>query len=741
MGRFGEGISRRTLLVGGGAGVGLALAWSLWPRSYRPNLSAGPGETIVNAFLKIGRDGRVIVALPQAELGQGVSTALPQILADELGADWGNVGVEPAPISPLYANQLLAGELADGATLDALGSVGGWAAHEIATREALMLTGGSTSVRAFEPRMREAGAAARALLSMAAARRQDADWRDLDTHDGFVWRGEERIAFGDLAEDAAARTPPRTLLMRGGNAHRLVGLTVPRLDGPAKVDGSATFAGDVRLPGMVYASVRSPPAGGRLVRADTAAARRLPETLHVFEQPGWVGAAAINSWAADRAVAALNAHFRVPSGLTTTASIEAALDAALERGEAERVHSRGDGNAALTGAGPSAVYHVGLAPSAPPETLTATARVSGDRLEVWAPTQAPGLARAAAARAIGFADSQVTLYPMLFVGGGYGRKLEMDAITQAASMAQQLGRPVQLAWSRLQDIQHDRPRPAAAARLDARFGQAGTIAAWRARIAAPAAMRETAERIGLGAHLFVGARAPVAGAVPPYAIAAIGVDQVVADIGLATGIWRSQAHSHTAFFTESFIDELARTFALEPLSFRMQMLGANPRLARVLATATALGGWDGGPPGSGMGIAAVSAFGSHIATLVEIEVGAGQQVRVLRAVCAVDCGRIVHPEIVKQQIEGGLIHGITAAIGPRLEIDNGLPTARTLGDLRLPTLATSPEVTVELIDSQEPPGGVTELAVPTAAPAIGNALHALTGQRLRRLPFVLGSGQ
>jgi isoquinoline 1-oxidoreductase beta subunit len=241
--------------------------------------------------------------------------------------------------------------------------------------------------------------------------------------------------------------------------------------------------------------------------------------------------------------------------------------------------------------------------------------------------------------------------------------------------------------------------------------------------------------------LFGGARAPSDGSIPSYPIQNVAISHVPADIGIPTGQWRSNALSYTAFFNESFVDELARGFGLEPLSFRIQMLGGNPRLARCLTTATALGGWDGGPPGSGMGLAALSAYGSHIATLVEVEVGEAQRVRVLRAVCAVDCGRVVNPELVRQQIEGGLIHGIAAAIGPELVIEQGLPLARTLGDLQLPMLANSPQVTVEILPSEDDPGGITELAVPTAAPAIANALHALTGERVRRLPLRIGSGR
>jgi isoquinoline 1-oxidoreductase beta subunit len=231
---------------------------------------------------------------------------------------------------------------------------------------------------------------------------------------------------------------------------------------------------------------------------------------------------------------------------------------------------------------------------------------------------------------------------------------------------------------------------------------------------------------------------PVAGAVPPYAIPAVVVDYLPAETGLSVGGWRSGAHSYSAFFTESFMDELARLSAVEPLSFRMQMLGDNPRLARCLTTAATIGGWDGGPPGGSMGIACHSAFGSHIATLVEVEVTAEQRIRVLRAVCAVDCGRIVNPDIVKQQVEGGLVFGIAAATGEAIGFENGRPNLRGLHQFGFPVLAGSPEVSVELLESEDEPGGATELAVPTAAPAVANALHALTGRRLRALPLRVG---
>jgi isoquinoline 1-oxidoreductase beta subunit len=738
MARGGEtkGISRRTLLISGGAGAGLILAWALWPRSFEHNLRAGEGEQAFNAFLKIGNDGRVLVAVPQAELGQGSWTALAQIVADELGADWRTVGVEPAPIGPLYANRLLAigeddGSLAGGARR--------WRAQRFEGGEAAILTAGSTSVRAFEKPLREAGAGARALLMKAAAARWGVEWETLDSAGGFVSDGARKLAFAELAEAAATEMLPEHLPIRAGIDNRLTGQALPRLDSPSKVDGSAPFAGDIRLPDMVYASVRAGPTeDSRLAGWSKSKGLAVPGVFGAIDAPGWVACVGTDWWAANRGVEALEPVWDVPHAPVSSESIDSALIGALERDEGRRVYSRGDLADAFEGGNVlRGHYSAGPAPNAPLETLTATARLGGDRLEIWAPTQAPGLARAAAARVTGLGESQVALYPTL-AGGGYGRKLETRAIEQAAMVAVRTKRPVQLSWSRLEESVQDGFRAPARAQLLARLDTGGIVLGWQARIAAPDTGAQLAGRLRGGGAAMAAIGDPTAGAVPPYAIPAVAVDYLSAQTGIRVGGWRSGAHSCTAFFTESFMDELARISGVEPLSFRMQMLGDNPRLARCLTTAATLGGWDGGVPGSSMGIACHSAFGSHIAVLVEVEVTAAQDVRVLRAVCAVDCGRVVNPDLVRQQIEGGLVFGIAAATGREIGFERGRPDAYGFGHFGFPILAGSPDVTVELLESEEESGGATELGVPVAAPAIANALHALTGKRLRSLPLRVG---
>jgi isoquinoline 1-oxidoreductase beta subunit len=725
-----RGLSRRALLVGGGAGLGLLLAWNVWPRHYAPNLRADENESVFGAFLKIGSDGRVTVAVPQAELGQGVYTSLPQILADELGADWRTIAVEPASVGPLYANPLLAGDagLLERARRWAEGTSGGALA---------MATGGSTSIRAFEAPLREAGAGARALLMKAAAARWNVPWERLDTAQGFVTDGPRKLSFAELAEAAAGEEMPEMLPYRSGPLNRLSGQSLPRLDLPSKVDGTARFAADVRLPGMLYASVRSAPPGGTVARADKRAALAIGGVVGAYRAESWVGAIGTSWWAANRGLEAMKPVFGVQGGWPTSASIDGALAEGVAGGEASRVAEWGDAEAALQGAEiVRARYRAAPAPSAALETLTATARLEGGRLEIWAPAQAPGLARAAAARAAGLPEASVTLYPML-IGGGYGRKLEVRAIEQAVALAREAKRPVQLVYSRAEEATQDSFRAPAAAELSASLGPGGVVLGWQARIAAPDGAGALAERLGGHRGAFPNEE-PAAGAVPPYAIPSVAVDHLPVELGIATGAWRSGAHGYTAFFTESFVDELARKAGLDPFSFRMQMLGRNPRLARVLSTAAALGGWDGGMPGSRMGIACHSAFGSFAATLVEVEVGADQRVRVLRAAAAVDCGRVVNPDIVKQQIEGGILFAVGAATGSPVHFADGRPDKVSLRSLGLPTLVNSPEVTVEVMPSEEPPGGVTELGVPSVAPAIANALFAATGQRLRSLPLVVG---
>jgi isoquinoline 1-oxidoreductase beta subunit len=730
-----KGIDRRTLLIGGGVGAGLLLGWELWPRDYPPNVATAPGETLINAFLKIDTAGRVIVVVPQAEMGQGIWTALPQALADELGADWRQVAVEPAPINPLYANRLIAGDYEEARVPSFLRGIGRWAAERWARDHALMMTAGSSSVRAFELPFREAGAFARALLCMAAGKRLGADWRACDTQAGFVVRGDDRFRFGELAAEAAGFTPPQKAPLRKPGEGEISGTSVPRVDLPAKIDGTARFAGDVRLPNMLFASVRHGPLGDtKLVSQDMAAADRVWGVTGIVRGPDWVAALANNWWAAEHALDKLRPRFATTGALPDDAAIGHALDAALQA-EAKAIATIGKPAPLLSGPGLiEAVYEVPLQAHATIEPLVATARPDGDRLEIWMPTQAPGLARAAIARATGIAASRIILYPTL-IGGGFGRKLENDAAIQAATLALQAKRPVQLMWSRGEEMRRGRHGPPAKAQLTARLGAQGQIAALRAKIAAPATTGEAIDRL-VGSHGGSGVEsAAVEGALPSYAIPAVAIEHAPTDIGIETGVWRAAAHAYTAFFIESFIDELAALTSQEALAYRIALLAHAPRLARCLSRAAAGGGWSGEAQ-SGEGLACHSAFGSHIAVYAEAS-NDGGRIKVTRMVAAVDAGRLINPDIVRQQIESGLIWGLAATMGDAVGFTRGLPDQPNFDGLALPRLRDMPEIEVELITSNEAPGGVAELAVPVAAPAIANAIFSATGKRLRRLPLRL----
>lgn len=738
IGGISDRINRRTLLIGGGAGVGLFVAWAIWPRRYLPNLTVVPGETAFGAWLKIGEDGHVTVAVPQAEHGQGVYTTMPQIVADELGADWRTVGVEPAPLNPLYANDLGAGELFEGV----FAGVPEGLKRSHAARTALVLTAGSSSIRNFEGDLRQAGAAGRVLLCKAAARRWGVAWEACSTQGGFVLHGQQKLRFGALAAAAADEQLPETLPLRDGAIGRLSGQSLPRIDVPSKVDGSANFAGDIRLPDMVFAAIRQGPVGdSRLVKINRKAAERIRGVLAVIEAERSVAVVANNWWAANRALDALIPRFETRGALINSDSIDSALNAALA-GPGQRMAAQGDLAAVFKGAQVvTADYRVGLAVHAPLETMTATARLDAGRLELWLPTQAPGRARAAAAAAIGISEESVIVHPML-IGGSFGANLEHLVAEQAAVLAKQMKRPVQLVWSRYEDLLHDRFRPPAAARLTARLGPNGSIMGWLTKIAAPNTGRALADRLSVGDPAVRAALAlqgegdpyAVAGALPFYRFPNYAIDHHPADIGVPTGHWRSGAHSYTAFFTECFLDELAHVAGTEPLSFRVSIT-AEPRLVRCLSTAAALGGWEGGVPGSAQGIACHSFRGSHIAVLAEAHFEDGQRPVVDRLVAAVDCGRQINPDIVRQQIEGGLVFGMAAALGGSTGFTENVADARRLGDLSLPRLADCPDITIEMIRSEAAPGGVAELAVPPVAPAIANALQASAGFRLRRLPF------
>ena len=750
-------LTRRGFFFGMGAGGALIAAWALTPRRYAAPLKAGPGEYAFDAWLKIGTDGVVSVAVPDLEMGQGITTLLPQVVALELGADWRQVAVEPAPVSGAYANSVLAAAwaplwlpllsgLAD--TPDSL------LARRFAEREAFTATADGTALAAHEAAARGAAAGARALLAQAAAAKWGAAWEECEAQGGFILHGKNRAAFGELVEAAATYTPPHPPVLRASAPRERPGdfppgapLPFPRLDLPSKIDGSYAFAGDVRLPDMVFAAIRHGPIGqAKLGKYDRTAAQAVVGLLDVVAGPGWLAAAASNWWAAEHALGLIAPGFTAKAK-PDSAGIAQAFETALRSGSADRITTLGDPDAILAGkADLTAHYTIAPALHASLETATATARIENGRCEVWLASQAPQAAREAVARALDLSLSDVTLYP-LPAGGSFDARLEHDHAVEAALIARAIKRPVQLIWSRWQEHLATRPRAPAAAQLSARTASDGSLAALGIKVAMPSAARE------FGARLFDGRSAfdalelqdesdalTAGGFTPPYQIPNLLVEHVPVQTKLPTGRLRGNSHGIGAFLTETFIDELAQAARREPLSYRMALLGAQPRLAACLQRAATLADWGGGSGGSGQGLACwkmtLGDAEGHIA-LVASARRDERGIRVDKLTAVADIGRIVNLDIARQQIEGGLLFGLGLATGSSTAYAKGLPLTGRLGLLGLPLLADCPQIVTEFIDSEAALFDPGELGAIIAPPAIANALASAGSVRLHNLPLTM----
>ncbi len=696
-------LDRRTLLIGGGAGVGLVVGFALWPRRLGSDLPAERGEQAFGNYIKIGRDGRITVAVPQIETGQGIWTALPQIVADELGAAWDTVAVEPAPLTAAYANRLAEDE--------------GWP-------EDIRITAGSTSVRAYEQPLREAAATARTMLIGAAADRLNLTDEECDTAEGMIICGARTFTFGELAEEAASRSPPRNPALRTSGKARLVGQPLQRLDAPAKSDGSFRFAGDVRHQGMLFASVRKAPPGGKLRSFSREAVKGAPGVRHLAARDTWVAVVADSWWAAERA---LKASAPVFSGDRSPADVRPIFEKALADGDANEWFSRGDYEDSVSGSRPlAATYYAAPSQHLGLEPVTATARPGGTSVEIWTPAQAPGLARDMMGGAL--------LYPMA-AGEPAGRAMEPDAAMIAAELAREMKRPIQVTLSQSASQNHDRPSPGALARMTALPGAGGLTAAWQMRVATSDGLGSALARLtGQDVSGKLG-KTSMEGAILPYSIPNARIEAIPTALPFTGGYMRGSPQREFAFFTESFIDELARAAGMEPLAFRMSMLGGDARLARCLQGAARLAQWDGGGRGSTMGIAGCSAFGSHIGLVATASIDDGQRVKVHRLVAAVDCGHVVNPGLVRQQIEAGMIWALAQATVPSPEWISGMPRARPLGGIALPRIGDTPDIVVQIIPSSEAAGGVSGLGTTVLAPAVANAIFSGTGKRMRALPF------
>ena len=727
--------TRRAVIASGGLlGGGLVLGVAGF--TFAPNrLSVGRRESKGGAdparlttWVQIAPDGTVTALVPHCEMGQGAHTALAMMLAEELDADWSRVRVQEAPAEGAFANGYLAR-----AFVPALASVPSflergvdYGTFKLTELIGLQVTGGSSSVRGTGHHgMRVAGAAAKAMLVEAAARRWSVDPAQCKASASRVVHDASgrSAAYGELAAEAARLDPPVHPRLKTRDEWSIVGRATPRLDIPSKVDGSASFGIDVALPDMLYATIAAAPVfGAKLTAVDASAVADLPGVKKVVQLEDAVAVVADGYWRALKALRALAPSFGdAGHGAVTSEGIFDTIRASLDGEPGENVFASGDAAAALDGAPAllEAEYRVPFLAHATMEPMNATARVADGRCELWTGVQDPLSARKVAARAADLDPEQVVVHNQQ-LGGGFGRRLPgaLDFVEQAVRIAVQMApAAVKLIWSREEDLQHDYYRPAVIGRFRGAVAADGAPRAWVAKFSGEAS--EGAARI-------------------PYAVA----DQDIRSVSDAThvrrGAWRSVAHSQHGFFTESFIDELAHAAGADPFEYRRKLLGGSPRHRAVLEKAAELADWGSAAPaaGVGRGVALVESFGSIVAEIAEVEVS-GERIRVRRVWAVIDCGDVINPDTAAAQIEGGIVFGMSAALWSEITIREGRVAQTNFGDYPLPKLADAPEIAVEFIRSGAPLGGLGEPGVPPIAPAIANAVFAATGKRLRTLPLRL----
>ncbi|MCC5861387.1 MAG: xanthine dehydrogenase family protein molybdopterin-binding subunit [Gammaproteobacteria bacterium] len=717
---------RKVLLSGLAVGGGLVVAAALRPSQDVPRAEARLGREdarMLTTWLRIGHDDSVMVVVPYCEMGQGVFTALPMLAAEELGADFSRVSVMHAPAAPEFVSgQVLLTFLEQGSGYTP-GNLTRRPLRAVSRRASrlfdVMFTGASTTVRNGWVTFREAGAAARTLLIAEAAARWQVPEEECDSRDGRIWHAasERSLRFGELVDGAAARRAPARPVLRDPAEFRLIGRSLPRLDIPDKTAGRAEFGGDVRPPGLKHAALATAAyPDARLVDFDAQTTREMPGVHAVIPLEDAVAVVADSWWEARRAAQALTVRFRAADGaVADTAAAEQRIRDALDSGRRSRRLRRGDPKAALADAARrlEAEYIVPHLAHACMEPMNATAWVHDGRCELWIPTQAPMRARSEAARVSGVRARDVAVHTTL-LGGGFGRRAEIDVVSQAVAIAREVPYPVQLLWDREQDLQRGFYRPLVICRMQGGVDERGMPVAWTQVFNAD---NQSVDLM-------------------PYAVPNALAQRVRVDDALPWGWWRSVDHSQHAFFTESMIDELAALGGQDPVALRRALLPADSRLQGVLERVAEASNWGGSlPSGHGRGVAISACFGSYIAQVAEVSIGPEGRLRVHRIDCALDCGQMVNPDTVRAQVEGGILFGLSAALREEITLRDGAVVQANFDGYPLLGLAESPEIHVHLLTSREPPGGVGEPPTPPVAPAVANALYAASGRRVRRLPF------
>ncbi len=751
---------RNILLSAVGIGGALLVGWGVMPQ--RSRLGAGElmlpkdGDVALNGWIKIAADGAVVLAMPRSEMGQGVHTALAMLVAEELDLPLTQVRIAPSGLDKIYGNVAMFvaslpfhpkdGEPGQQTTLVKTSE---WLVGKVARELGVVVTGGSSSVADAWGPLRLAAATVRAQLLGAAAAQWGVPVGQISIQQGVVSGAGKTAKLGEFAK-AAASVSPGEVKVKDAKDFKLLGTSAPRNDVPAKITGTAQFGIDVRLPGMVFAAVRlCPMLGGAPGAVDSAQALALPGVERVVSLPPLGGGTAglavigITSWHAKQGANALEVQWQQrPLGALNTAQIEAQLRVAATQGGGFTFHSRGSVNDAERSAARmiESLYSAPYLAHATMEPMNCTAQVKDGKVTVWVPTQVPQMARDVAALVAGVPKEAVTVHVTL-LGGGFGRRLEVDFVAQAVRVAMHSGaRPVQLLYSREEDMAHDFYRPAHAALLRASIDANGAVSSLRIQSAGDAITPRWFERA------FPLLSGPVDGPDKttaeglfdiPYSFPHQHMSHTATKSGVPIGFWRSVGHSHNAFFSECFIDELAQATQTDPLEFRRRALAHAPRYLAVLNLAADKGGWGAAlAKGRARGIALHESFGSIVAQVAEVSLEGGTP-RVHRVVCAIDCGTVVNPGSVSQQVESSVVFGLTAALYGHIDIVQGQVLQTNFPDYRMLALTQTPMVNTYIVPSLRVPSGVGEPALPPLAPAVANALFSLVGTRLRTLPMAI----
>jgi len=699
-----DGTTRRDILkVGALAGGGLLLGIGLGGCSKPAALGAAGGQPV--AWLRIAGDDSITVFVDKSEMGQGVYTALTQLLAEELGVALEAIRVEAAPVAPEYINNLLGAQI----------------------------TGGSTSIRDGYEKLRKAGAQARTMLVQAAATHWGVAPGELRIEGGAVLHGKERRSYGALAESAAKLPIPKEITLKPATEFTLVGRPAKRVDTATKLDGSATYGIDVKLPGMLHGAIaQCPTLGGKLASFDGSAAEAMPGVKKIVGVGNGVVVVADHYWQARKALEAVKITWDPGANAKLgNQTIRTRLRAAAAR-EGRSVRADGDAPAAIKGATKvlRATYELPMLAHATLEPQCCTADVRADGADIHAPTQTQTIAQATAAAAAGLKPEQVKIHTTL-LGGGFGRRLEVDVIPAAVLASKAVGKPVKVIWSREEDTTHDTYRPPAYDEVAGAFDASGKLIAWKLDLTGPSI---TARMFPPVVATAIDPFAVEAAANFPYDLPNVAVNYNREEIGIDVGYWRSVSHALNCFVAESFVDELAHAAAQDPYAFRSVLLRKQPRFKRVLDEAASRAAWGKAPAGHHQGIALMEGYGTYMAQVVDISMR-GNQLTIHRITCAVDCGQMVNPNIVDQQIEGSILFGLTAALWGEITLAQGQVQQRNFDSYRMLRLPETPRIDVHLLESSEAPGGIGEPGTAVVGPALANAIFAASGKRLRSLPI------